>query len=128
MSASSRPNSPSNALHPAVESAVTCLTDSIKELLESLTQWGQLQVDETEVSDVYVQFGDDFNATVTAFAAFNIDMTELLSAPDDLRVVLEQCLGEDASAETLDIYLPTVQQIITNLLQGLRRKRSSYRS
>ncbi|KIL69454.1 hypothetical protein M378DRAFT_786433 [Amanita muscaria Koide BX008] len=113
--------------HPAVESAVTRLLVSIKQLLESLTQWSQLKVDEMAVSDVYVRLGNDFNAAVTAFAAYNIEMSELITVPDDLRNVLEQCLAEEANAEILDIYLPSVRQIITNLLQGLRGKQSIYR-
>lgn len=50
-----------------------------------------------------------------------------MSVPDDLRNVLEQCLAEDATQENLELYLPTVRQIITNLLQGLRGKQSIYR-
>jgi hypothetical protein len=57
-----------------VESAVTRLLVSIKELLESLTSWSKLKVDETYVSDVYVRLGNDFNEAVAAFAAFGIDM------------------------------------------------------
>jgi len=59
----------------AVESAVTRLLVSIKALLEALTNWSLLKIDENEVSDVYVRLGNDFNAAVAAFAAFNIDMT-----------------------------------------------------
>ncbi|EAU90549.2 bud site selection protein 6 [Coprinopsis cinerea okayama7 len=117
----------SNRANPAVESAVTRLLVSIKALLESLTQWSQQRVDETHVSDVYVRLGNDFNAAVAAFAAFNIDMAELLSVPEDLRTVLEQCLAEEANAENLEIYLPEVRAIITHLLQGLRGKQSIYR-
>ncbi|KAF7308820.1 AIP3 domain-containing protein [Mycena kentingensis (nom. inval.)] len=117
----------SRSAHPAVESAVTRLLVSIKQLLESLTQWSQLKIDENAVSDVYVRLGNDFNAAVAAFAAFNIDMAELMSVPDDLRNVLEQCLAEDATPDNLELYLPTVRQIITNLLQGLRGKQSIYR-
>ncbi|KAG7444395.1 AIP3-domain-containing protein [Guyanagaster necrorhizus] len=117
----------SSRAHPAVESAVTRLLMSIKMLLEALTQWSLMQVDEINVSDVYVQLGNDFNAAVAAFAAFNIDMNELLSVPDDLRTVLEQCLAEDPTPENLEIYLPNVRQIITHLLQGLRGKQSIYR-
>ncbi|PFH51911.1 hypothetical protein AMATHDRAFT_141443 [Amanita thiersii Skay4041] len=113
--------------NPAVESAVTRLLVSIKNLLESLTQWSQLKIDENRVSDVYVCLGNDFNAAVAAFGAYNIDMSELMSVPDDLRTVLEQCLAEDATPENLDNYLPSVRQIITNLLQGLRGKQSIYR-
>ncbi|KAF8159654.1 actin interacting protein 3-domain-containing protein [Crassisporium funariophilum] len=112
---------------PAVESAVTRLLVSIKQLLEALTLWSQLRMDEEGVSNVYVRLGNDFNEAVAAFAAFNIDMAELLTVPDDLRNVLEQCLAEDATPENLEIYLPSVRLIITNLLQGLRGKQSIYR-
>ncbi|KAI0929563.1 hypothetical protein AcV7_005058 [Taiwanofungus camphoratus] len=112
---------------PAVESAVTRLLVSIKQLLESLTLWSKQEMTETQVSDVYVRLGNDFNAAVAAFASFNIDMTELMSVPDDLRAVLESCLSEDASLDALEQYLPEVRKIITNLLQGLRGKQSIYR-
>ncbi|OBZ65280.1 hypothetical protein A0H81_14685, partial [Grifola frondosa] len=116
-----------NPKQPAVESAVTRLLVSIKALLESLTQWSKQEVDENQVSDVYVRLGNDFNAAVGAFAAFSIDMTELLTVPEDLRSVLETCLSEDATPENLEIYLPAVRKIITHLLQGLRGKQSIYR-
>ncbi|KAJ8694967.1 Bud site selection protein 6 [Pleurotus ostreatus] len=116
-----------SASHPAVESAVTRLLVAIKQLLEALTSWSQLKMDENQVSDVYVRLGNDFNAAVAAFSAFNIDMRELLSVPEDLRTVLEACLAEDATPENLERFLPIVRQIITNLLQGLRGKQSIYR-
>ncbi|KAF9266830.1 AIP3-domain-containing protein [Marasmius fiardii PR-910] len=124
---SSRSERSKSGTSPAVESAVTRLLVSIKKLLEALTEWSNLKVDENHVSDVYVQLGNNFNAAVAAFGAFNIDMSELMSVPDDLRQVLEQCLSEDATVENLEIYLPTVRSIITNLLQGLRGKQSIYR-
>ncbi|KAF9219780.1 AIP3-domain-containing protein [Gyrodon lividus] len=123
-SSSSRPSRPS---HPAVESAVTRLLVAIKQLLESLTQWSNLQMTEAQISDVYVRLGNDFNAAVAAFAVFNIDMSDLMSIPEDLREVLETCLAEDATPENLAIYLPKVRAIITRLLQGLRSKQSMYR-
>ncbi|KAJ3852795.1 actin interacting protein 3-domain-containing protein [Lentinula lateritia] len=113
--------------NPAVESAVTRLLVSIKQLLEALTQWSTLRVDESQVSDVYVRLGNDFNAAVAAFGAFSIDMSELMSVPDELRNILEQCLAEDATPENLEVYLPNVRQIITGLLQGLRNKQTVYR-
>ena len=64
---------------PAVESAVTRLLVSIKQLLEALTLWSQLRMDEEGVSNVYVQLGNDFNEAVAAFSAFNIDMTYVLN-------------------------------------------------
>ncbi|KZT21166.1 AIP3-domain-containing protein [Neolentinus lepideus HHB14362 ss-1] len=113
--------------NPAVESAVTRLLVSIKQLLEALSLWSTQQMTETQVSDVYVALGNDFNAAVAAFTSFHIEMTELMSVPEDLRTVLETCLAEDATPENLDTYLPQVRAIITNLLQGLRGKQSLYR-
>ncbi|KAG9309504.1 actin interacting protein 3-domain-containing protein [Chiua virens] len=123
-SSSSRSGRPAN---PAVESAVTRLLVAIKQLLESLTMWSNLQLTESQISDVYVRLGNDFNAAVAAFAAFDIEMSDLMSIPEDLRDVLETCLAEDATPENLAIYLPKVRAIITRLLQGLRSKQSMYR-
>lgn len=48
---------------------------SIKALLETLTLWSQGEKTENDVSDVYVRLGNDFNAAVSAFGTFRIDMT-----------------------------------------------------
>lgn len=61
-------------LQPPVESAVTRLLVSIKQLLEALTLWSTLKMSESQVSDVYVRLGNDFNAAVSAFRSFSIDM------------------------------------------------------
>jgi hypothetical protein len=47
---------------------------SIKALLETLTLWSTLKKTDNDVSDVYVRLGNDFNAAVAAFAAYNIEM------------------------------------------------------
>ncbi|KZV62995.1 AIP3-domain-containing protein [Peniophora sp. CONT] len=124
---SSRSDRSGRSRTPAVESAVTRLLVSIKQLLESLTKWSQQQMSEDDVSDVYVRLGNDFNAAVAAFASYNIDMSELLSVPDDLRMILEDCLSEEPTSVNLDKYLPKVRAIITGLLQGLRTKQSTFR-
>lgn len=54
---------------------MTRLLVSIKALLETLTLWATMKKTEQDVSDVYVRLGNDFNAAVAAFAAYNIDMT-----------------------------------------------------
>ena len=129
---------------PAVESAVTRLLVSIKLLLEALSLWSTQRVTETDVSDVYVRLGNDFNAAVAAFGQFGIEMkyvlscavacccltptlSELLSVPDDLRNELEQCLSEDATPSNLEVYLPRIREIITDLLQGLRNKQTLFK-
>lgn len=50
-----------------------------------------------------------------------------MSVPDDLRHILEACLSEEASQAVLDLYLPDVRKVITNLLHGLRGKQTIYR-
>ncbi|KAG8884366.1 Bud site selection protein 6 [Tulasnella sp. 332] len=113
--------------HPQVESAVTRLLVAIKQLLESLTNWSIGKMTDAQVSDVYVQLGNDFNTCVTAFGAYDIDMRDLLTVPMALRTVLETALGEEATPANLDLFLPEVRQIITDLLQGLRGKQSIFR-
>ncbi|KAA1468995.1 hypothetical protein DENSPDRAFT_834503 [Dentipellis sp. KUC8613] len=111
-----------------VPRAVASLLETTKQLQEMLRLWGNRAVNENQVSDVYVRVGTEFNATVTAFAQFNIDLSDLYSIPQELRSVLENCLSEDASPAVLDIYMPQIRQIIYNLLQGLRNKQAAYRS
>ncbi|CAE6402045.1 unnamed protein product [Rhizoctonia solani] len=139
---------------PQVQTAVTRLLVATKQLLESLTNWSKGIMTENDVSDVYVQMGNDFNSAVAAFQASGIDMTcvlspfysfllpfffararltsesigsDLMSVPDDLRIILEQALAEEATAENLELYLPSVRTIIKNLLHGLRAKQHDYK-
>jgi hypothetical protein len=67
-----------NSIQPVVESAVTRLLVSIKQLLEGLTQWANSNSSEEDVSDVYVRLGNDFNAAVAAFGFYEIDMSYVL--------------------------------------------------
>ncbi|KAK0448863.1 actin interacting protein 3-domain-containing protein [Armillaria borealis] len=122
-------NEPSSSPRPTtlgVESAVMRLFASTKKLLVALTQWSLMKVDEAYVSDVYVRVGNDFNTAIAAFSQFNVDMNEFQSFPVDLRNVLEQCLAEDPTPESLELYLPSVKKI-TNLLSGLHVKQSACR-
>ncbi len=47
---------------------------AIKQMLEALQLWSSGQATDNQVSDAYVQLGNDFNAAVAAFAAVRIDM------------------------------------------------------
>ncbi len=57
-----------------MESNVTRLLVTIKKLLEGLTEWSLGNLTDMQVSDLYVQWGNDFNAAVAAFDTFGIDM------------------------------------------------------
>ena len=54
--------------------AVHQLLLSIRALLDALRQWSEQRMDETQVSDAYVNFGNNFNTTITEFRALRIDM------------------------------------------------------
>lgn len=98
-----------------------------KQLLETLTQWSRGQATDTEVSDVYVRLGYEFNMACRAFTAISVDTSDLGNVPDLLRHILEATLSQEASAESLEKYLPRIRDIIINLLHGLKRKQQRLR-
>ncbi|GAA5935203.1 hypothetical protein JCM3775_007232 [Rhodotorula graminis] len=110
-----------------LESTITRLLVATKQLLEGLAKWSRREVDEEEISQIYVKLGNDFNVAVAAFAREGITMNELMAVPSDLRVCLEGCLSNPPSQATLELHLPDVRQIIIGLLHGLRDKQRQYR-
>lgn len=52
---------------------------------------------------------------------------DLYSIPTELRVHLEECLGEDASPAVLEQHMPRIKQVIYRLLIGLKAKHEPYR-
>ena len=60
-----------------IESSVTRLLVATKQLIETLTAWSRRQATETDVSDVYVRLGNEFNIARTCFERAGIDMTYL---------------------------------------------------
>ncbi|KAL2872143.1 formin-mediated actin nucleation enhancer [Aspergillus lucknowensis] len=111
-----------------IEKSVTHLLVATKQLLETLTQWSRRQVSESEVSDVYVRLGYEFNLACRAFNAIGVDTSDLGPVPDLLRTILEDTLSQDASPQSLDVFLPRIRDIIINLLHGLKRKQARLRS
>ncbi|WFD06174.1 Bud site selection protein 6 [Malassezia vespertilionis] len=110
-----------------MESSVTRLLVGTKMLLEALTEWSHGRQTETNVSEIYVRLGNDFNVAITAFTSYGIDMSDLYSIPSDLRSCLETCLSEPASPAALEQYLPRIREIIIRLLQGLKVKQANYK-
>ncbi|KAG7443356.1 uncharacterized protein BT62DRAFT_982073 [Guyanagaster necrorhizus] len=111
-----------------VPTAVHSLLLSTKQLQESLRLWSINQATETQVSDVYVQIGTQFNTTVHAFAHHKIDLSDIHSIPTDLRTVLEQCLAEDPSPQALAVYMPEVRRVLYKLLKGLQAKQDAWKA
>lgn len=110
-----------------IEKSVTHLLVATKQLLETLTQWSRGQATDAQVSDVYVRLGYEFNMACRAFTAINVDTSDLGNVPDLLRHILEATLSQEASAESLERYLPRIRDIIINLLHGLKRKQQRLR-
>ncbi|KAJ7123758.1 hypothetical protein C8R44DRAFT_831299 [Mycena epipterygia] len=111
-----------------VPTAVRNLLLSTKQLQKSLSQWSLGQVSETQVSDVYVKIGQDFNNTIQAFAYHRIDLSDIHSVPQELRTVLEQCLAEDPSPELLAMFMPTIRQVLVKLLRGLQARQEAWKT
>lgn len=110
-----------------IEKSVTHLLVATKQLLETLTQWSRGNATDTQVSDVYVRLGYEFNMACRAFTAINVDTSDLGNVPELLRTILEATLSQEASAESLEKYLPKIRDIIINLLHGLKRKQTRLR-
>ncbi|EFY99306.1 actin interacting protein 3 [Metarhizium robertsii ARSEF 23] len=110
-----------------IEKSVTHLLVATKQLLETLTQWSRGQATDTQVSDVYVRLGYEFNMACRAFTAINVDTSDLGNVPDLLRHILEATLSQEASTDSLEKYLPRIRDIIINLLHGLKRKQQRLR-
>jgi len=53
---------------------VTRLLVATKELIDTLTKWSRRLASETDVSDVYVKLGNEFNVARTCFERAGIDM------------------------------------------------------
>lgn len=129
-----------------VPSSVHSLLLSAKQLQELLHRWSVGQATEGQVSDAYVKIGTDFNTTVNAFASHHIDLryarvyvklceqctdvnhSDIHSIPDELRTVLESCLGEDPSPQTLEQYMPEVRGVLYRLLKGLQSRQEEWRA
>ncbi|GLB43312.1 putative cytoskeletal regulatory protein binding [Lyophyllum shimeji] len=111
-----------------VPGTVRSLLLSTKQLQDLLKQWSLGQATEGQVSDAYVQIGQDFNNTIRAFAYHQIDLSDIHSIPGELRVPLEQCLGEDPSPEVLQNYMPQVKQVLYKLLRGLQARQDAWRA
>lgn len=106
---------------------MTHLLVATKQLLETLTQWSRGQATDTQVSDVYVRLGYEFNMASRAFSAINVDTSDLGNVPELLRHILEATLSQEASVESLEKYLPRIRDIIINLLHGLKKKQQKLR-
>lgn len=54
--------------------------------------------------------------------------SDIHSVPTELRAVLEQCLAEDPTPETLAIFMPDVRRVLFKLLRGLQSKQEVWKA
>lgn len=125
---SSKKSSSSTLGNSSVETTVTKLLMSTKQLLQTLTQWSKGIVNERIVSDAYVQLGNDFKLVSKFFSYSGLEIADLGDVPMDLRRVLEVALREEPSDETLNKYLPSIREIIVALLDKLKVKQALLKS
>ncbi len=111
-----------------IEKSVTHLLIATKQLLETLTQWSRHNATEGDVSDVYVRLGYEFNIACRAFNSIGVDTADLGPVPELLRTILEETLSQEATAASLDLFLPQIRDIIIGLLHGLKKKQQRLRS
>lgn len=114
--------------HASIETTVTKLLMSTKQLLQTLTQWSRGTVSARVVSDAYVQLGNDFKVVSKFFSHAKVDISDLGDVPLALRKVLEVALREQPSDETLNKYLPRIREIIVTLLDKLKVKQALLKS
>ena len=111
-----------------IEKSVTHLLIATKQLLETLTRWSRRSATESDVSDVYVRLGYEFNIACRAFQSIGVDVSDLGPVPDLLRTILEETLSQEANQASLDRFLPRIRDIIINLLHGLKKKQQKLRA
>ncbi|QLQ80466.1 hypothetical protein HG537_0D04660 [Torulaspora globosa] len=118
----------SRSTSTSVETIVTKLLMSTKHLLQTLTQWSKLGVSQKDVSDAYVQLGNDFKVVSKFFTHCGIEVRDLGDVPMDLRRILEVALREKPSENNLNKYLPSIREIIVKLLDKLKVKQALLKS
>ncbi|PPQ65194.1 hypothetical protein CVT24_011378 [Panaeolus cyanescens] len=117
-----------SAAPPNVTNAVHSLLTSTKKLQQVLKLWSIEQASETDVSDLYVQIGHELNHTISAFAHYQIDVSEIHTIPAELRDVLEHCLSEEPSPEVVESFMPELRQVLYKLLKGLQSRRDVWKA
>lgn len=110
-----------------IESTVTRLLQHMKQLLEILQRWARREASEEDVSDVYVQLGNEFNLACRKFTSAGVQVNDLGDVPQMLREILERALAEEASTASLERHLPSIRGIIVNLLRQLKHKQTLVR-
>ncbi|QOU18932.1 hypothetical protein BRETT_004153 [Brettanomyces bruxellensis] len=107
---------------PTIPTATAQLLTSTKALLQSLTLWASKTATVSDVSENFVHVGDNFKALRKSYSTAGVSVSDIKDIPKMLRQVLEESLVLEPSQQSLDIFLPRVGQIITELMKTLKVK------
>ncbi|GME93491.1 unnamed protein product [Ambrosiozyma monospora] len=123
---SRKPSSPmkKRSHAPTISSATAQLLTSTKALLKSLTAWASRTASVSDVSSRFVKVGDDFKALKKSYTNQGLDVSDVKDIPLMLRGVLEESLVLEPSQKTLDLFLPKVGQIVSELMRILKEKQA----
>ena len=127
-SSSSNSYSPPATTQGDVPASVHNLLASTKRLQSILKDWSLSRASVTDVSDVYVQIGTEFNTVIHAFAYHQIDLSDIHSIPQEMRSTLEQCLAEEPSPEVLQRFMPELRDTLVKLLKGLQTRQDAWKA
>ncbi|KAF5362452.1 hypothetical protein D9756_002732 [Leucocoprinus leucothites] len=111
-----------------VPTAVKTLLASTKELQENLRLWSVGQASESEINDLFIKVGTNFQITTDAFAYYGIDLSHIGDFIEDLRDALEAFLAEEPSPAALNENIPRVRNVFYTLLKGLQARQAAWQT
>ncbi|KAJ3575578.1 hypothetical protein NP233_g1006 [Leucocoprinus birnbaumii] len=111
-----------------VPTAVKTLLSSTKELQESLRLWSIGQASESDINDLFIRVGTNYQITTDAFAYYGIDLNHIGDFIEDLRHALEGCLAEDPSPQVLNENMPRIRNVFYTLLKGLQARQTAWQT
>ncbi|KAI8336299.1 actin interacting protein 3-domain-containing protein [Chlamydoabsidia padenii] len=105
-----------------IDHSVTGLLKCTKDLLEALTNWSIQSEHKERIYEQFNSLQSHFEKVCHAFLAANLSMDDLHHIPFDLKNCLDAALTQAPS--DLQCHLPSIRDIILQLLQGLKRKQA----
>lgn len=84
--------------------------------------WARGNASEADVSDQYVRLGNEFISARSKLALGGVPTDDLIDVPQQLRVVLEEALALDCSAEVAERFDPQIRGIMAQLFHQLKAK------
>lgn len=91
-------------------------------LESAFNAWAHGNASEAEVSDQYVRLGNEFISAKSKLALGGVPTDDLIDIPYQLRLVLEEALALDCSAEVAEKFDPQIRTIMAQLFHQLKAK------